>query len=199
MRWVGKCARFDLYKTATMIKTDPQIQILKGHFISQKCSNETFNHNIWWRPHTFGHIVSFWLNPFKEWSMNGAIIVTKIITSLHTIFCHIKSECSHYHWAPGLMLQPPIAKWSLSRLYKWEKIICLEAAVHFSPIIQLISEVVHGTRRANRLMIHMWNDTPLNKRATLRCMQVSDSNLFYNGEFGVLAWTPLCGYSQIRI
>lgn len=87
--------------------------------------------------------------------MNGAIIVTKIITSPHTIFCHIKSECSHYHWAPGLMLQPPIAKWSLSRLYKREKIICLEAAVHFSPIIQLISEVLHATRWANRFMIHM--------------------------------------------
>lgn len=76
------------------------------------------------------------------------------------------------------MLQPSIAKWSLSRLYKWEKIICLEAAVHFSPIIQLISEVVHGTRRAIRLMIHMWNDTPLYNRAILQCMQVFDCNLF---------------------
>lgn len=50
--------------------------------------------------------------------MNGAITVTKIITSLHTIFCHIKSECAHYHCALGLMLQPLIAKWSLNRLYK---------------------------------------------------------------------------------
>lgn len=108
--------------------------------------------------------------------MNGAIIVTKIITSLHTIFCHIKSECSHYHWAPGLMLQPPIAKWSLSRLYKWEKIICLEAALHFSPIIQLISEVAHAARRANGPMIHMWNDTPLYNGAILKCTQCHSSN-----------------------
>lgn len=43
-------------------------------------------------------------------------------------------------WALGLMLQPPIAKWNLSRLYKWENPIYLEAAVHFSPVIQLISE-----------------------------------------------------------
>lgn len=53
--------------------------------------------------------------------MNGTIIVTKIIVSPHTIFCHIKSECSHYHWAPGLMLQPPIAKRELEQIVQMKK------------------------------------------------------------------------------
>lgn len=135
--------------------------------------------------------------------MSGAIIVTKIITSPHTVFCHIKSECFHYDRAPGLMLQPPIAKWNLSRLYKWEKIICLEAAVHFSPIIQLILEVVHATRWANRFMIHMWNDIPLYDRAILRCMRshnpVCDRTVDSFKKESLKFRPPQCYYSEIRI
>lgn len=62
-------------------------------------------------PHTFGHEVVK-----HEWCHNCRDSV-----SSHTIFCHIKSECSHYHWASGLMLQPPIAKRELEQTVQTRK------------------------------------------------------------------------------
>lgn len=41
------------------------------------------------------------------------------------------------------------------QIVQTREIICLEAALHFSPIIPLISEVVHAPRWAKGPMIHM--------------------------------------------
>lgn len=128
------------------------IQFLSSHFKKVFDVQQSHMHVVLRCQHTFDTPDTFFfrvLKPFKEWSMNEAVTVTKIITSLHRLLS--------FHCALGPMLQPLIAKWSLNRLYKWERFICLEAAVHFSPVIQLISEVAQATRWANRLMIHMWN------------------------------------------
>lgn len=138
---------------STLLWTHRQSQVTiafqEQHYASLWCPTITHACSVKAPTYFWPDNIIFGLKPFKEWSMNEAVTVTKIITSLH----HLLS----FRCAWGLMLLPLIAKWSLNRLYKWEGFICLEAAVHYSPVIQLILEVMQATRWANTLMIHMWN------------------------------------------